>query len=63
MSDRADTRITTTLPPSRRARDLIRWVCTSNPFHVLSAGLFLLGLWISFGAQTRDDEAFLRAMA
>ncbi len=27
----------------------IRWVCTKNPFYVLSAGLFLLGLRVSFG--------------
>jgi hypothetical protein len=32
---------------------LLRFVCTSNPFYVLSAGLFLAGLWISFGTQ--DD--------
>jgi hypothetical protein len=39
---------------ARRTGGLIRWVCTSNPFYVLSAGLFLGGLWISFGNQ---DEA------
>jgi len=32
-----------------RARGMIRWVCTKNPFYVVSAGLFLLGLKISFG--------------
>src|SRR5437762_2395562 len=26
-----------------------RWVCTANPFYVVSAGLFLAGLWLSFG--------------
>jgi hypothetical protein len=33
------------------SRGLIRWVCTSNPFYVLSALLVCLGLWVSFGAQ------------
>jgi hypothetical protein len=30
---------------------MIRWVCTSNPFYVISAALFLAGLWVSFGDQ------------
>src|SRR6202022_1302471 len=34
----------------------IRWICTTNPFYVLSAGLFLAGLWISFGGQGQDDN-------
>lgn len=33
------------------------WICTSNPFYVLSAGLFLFGLRMSFGPQVRDLEA------
>jgi hypothetical protein len=33
------------------SRRLIRWVCTSNPFYVLSALLVCLGLWVSFGSQ------------
>ena len=33
------------------SRGLVRWVCTSNPFYVLSALLVCLGLWVSFGAQ------------
>ncbi len=37
-------------------RGLIRFVCTSNPFYVLSAGLFLAGLWISFGTQVDIAE-------
>src|SRR4051812_12253754 len=37
---------------------LLRWLCTSNPFYVVSAGLFLVGLWISFGAQTRDVDTY-----
>ena len=51
-----------TLPISARApptapslaastRGLVGWVCTSNPFYVLSALLVWLGLWVSFGAQ------------
>jgi hypothetical protein len=43
---------------------LIRWVCTSNPFYVLSAGLFLAGLWISFGdpAQAEDTWAMMSGL-
>jgi hypothetical protein len=37
---------------------LVRWVCTSNPFYVLSAGLFLVGLWVSFGAQVREMDTW-----
>lgn len=35
--------------PRGIARGLVHWVCTSNPFDVISAGLFLAGWWISFG--------------
>jgi hypothetical protein len=45
-------------PRGGGARGLIRWVCTSNPFYVLSAGLFLFGLWISFGAQEQAEETW-----
>lgn len=37
-------------------RRLIRRVCTSNPFYVLSAGLFLVGLRLSFGDQASDVD-------
>jgi hypothetical protein len=37
---------------------VLRWVCTSNPFYVISAGLFLAGLWVSFGSQERDEDAW-----
>jgi hypothetical protein len=37
---------------------LLRWVSTSNPFYVLSAGLFLVGLWISFGAQSEEVQTW-----
>jgi hypothetical protein len=42
----------------RSTRGLIRWVCTKNPFYVLSALVFLVGLWISFGAQDRDEQTW-----
>lgn len=41
-----------------KERTLIRWICTSNPFYVLSAVLFLAGLRISFGAQARDIDTW-----
>jgi hypothetical protein len=37
---------------------LLRWICTSNPFYVLSAGLFLVGLYISFGAQAEAVQTW-----
>src|SRR6516164_10250340 len=42
----------------RAGRGLLRRVCTKNPFYVLSAGLFLVGLYLSFGAQTGDVDAW-----
>src|SRR5258707_359089 len=43
----------------------VRWVCTQNPFYVLSAGLFLAGLRISFGdpGQTEDAWALMSGLA
>jgi hypothetical protein len=38
------------------ARGAFRWVCTKNPFYVISAGLFLLGLWFSYGEPARPGE-------
>jgi hypothetical protein len=43
-------------PPLAGTRGAIRWICTNNPFYVLSAGLFLAGLWISFGSQGPNEE-------
>jgi hypothetical protein len=40
---------------------LLRWICTRNPFYVLSAGLFLMGLSISFGAA--DTWALMSGLA
>src|SRR5919198_5044870 len=45
-------------PPARTTHPLVRWVATSNPFYVISAGLFLVGLRVSFGAQARDIDAW-----
>jgi hypothetical protein len=39
-------------------RTLLHWICTSNPFYVLSAGLFLMGLRISFGAPTEATQTW-----
>ncbi len=38
------------------ARQLLRWICTANPFYVISAGLFLVGLWISWGGRGGDVD-------
>jgi len=43
-------------PPLAGAPGAIRWVCTNNPFYVLSAGLFLAGLWVSFGKRFPAEE-------
>jgi hypothetical protein len=45
-------------PPPAAAPPLIRWISTSNPFYVISAGLFLVGLRLSFGTQTRDIDTW-----
>jgi hypothetical protein len=45
------TNVLTASAPPAPARWLLRRVCTNNPFYVLSAGLFLAGLWASFEAQ------------
>jgi hypothetical protein len=53
------------LPGVGCSRGLIRWVCTSNPFYVLSALVFCLGLWVSFGSQAEAAQtwALLLGMA
>jgi hypothetical protein len=58
MSQFPDDRITSAPPPNGAARGLVRLVCTSNPFYVLSAGLFLVGLWVSFGAQASEVDTW-----
>jgi hypothetical protein len=63
MTPLDDVRAASSLFQSRRG--VIRWICTSNPFYVLSASLFLGGLWISFGGQTQaaDTWALLGGLA
>jgi hypothetical protein len=51
------------LPPLWGTHGAIRWLCTNNPFYVISAGLFLAGLWLSFGsigatATIQDEETW-----
>ncbi len=58
MTPHIDVRVTSAPPSVRGGRGLLRWVCTSNPFYVLSAGLFLIGLWMSFGAQSREVDTW-----
>src|SRR6476659_1516309 len=40
------------------SRGLVGWVCTSNPFYVLSALLVCLGLWVSFGSQAFASQTW-----
>jgi hypothetical protein len=40
------------------ARALLHWVSCSNPFYVISAGLFLVGLRLSFPAQASEVETW-----
>ena len=42
------------------ARWAIRWVSTNNPFYVISAGLFLAGLWLSFGDPDKAEDTWAR---
>jgi hypothetical protein len=58
MTSLPDSRFTSAPPPAPRRRGLLRRVSTNNPFYVLSAGLFLVGLWISFGAQSREVDTW-----
>jgi hypothetical protein len=37
----------------------LRWVGTSNPFYVISAGLFLVGLWLSFGDPQQAEDTWV----
>src|ERR1700728_471324 len=66
MSLVADVRSDSAPPPAPGGtRGLVRWVCTSNPFYVLSALLVCLGLWVSFGGQVVAAQtwALLSGMA
>ena len=43
---------------SELARWAIRWICTNNPFYAISAGLFLVGLWISFPDPNQAEDTW-----
>jgi hypothetical protein len=43
---------------SLATRPLVRWLWTSNPLYVLSAGMFLFGLRVSFGAQNGEVDTW-----
>jgi len=45
-------------PSASATPPLLRWICTSNPFYVISAALFLFGLRVSFGAQASEIDAW-----
>jgi hypothetical protein len=40
------------------ARSLLQWLSCNNPFYVLSAAMFLIGLWASFQAQSGEIETW-----
>jgi hypothetical protein len=42
-------------------RTLLQWITTSNPLYVLSAGLFLVGLRVSFGDPEQEVNNFALA--
>lgn len=59
MTQINDVRATSTSPNlAEGARGLVRWVCTSNPFYVISALLVIVGLWTSFGAQAHAGQTW-----
>ncbi len=58
MASFNDVPIVSAPSPDGGARRVVRWLCTSNPFYVLSAGLFLAGLRISFSPATKEVETW-----
>jgi hypothetical protein len=58
MTPLADVRLPHAPAPAHRRRGLLPWVCTNNPFYVLSAGLFLAGLWLSFGSHVDETDTW-----
>jgi hypothetical protein len=40
----------------KAAHRILKFICTSNPFYVVSAALFLFGLRISFAAQSNEID-------
>jgi len=63
MSETVDVRVAPAPPLSGNTGGLIRWICTNNPFYVLSAGLFLFGLRVSFGTQAEETWAMMSGLA
>lgn len=57
MTQQGDVRSSAPALPGA-ARGFIRWICTNNPFYVLSAGLFLAGLKLSFGDPTLAEDTW-----
>jgi hypothetical protein len=58
MAQSAEIREPSAPPLAVASRGILRWVTCNNPFYVLSAGLYLVGLWLSFKAQTSDVETW-----
>ena len=58
MTPLDDLRVVLSPLPDAGRRQLLRWLCPSNPFYVLSAVLFLAGLWASFGAQAEAAQTW-----
>jgi hypothetical protein len=58
MPQAADLREPFTPPLGPGSRALLRWVTCNNPFYVISAGFYLIGIWISFKARTGEIETW-----
>jgi hypothetical protein len=58
MTPFAEVRAVSAPPLAQSTRGFVRLLCTSNPFYVLSAALFLIGLRISFGEQAREIDTW-----
>jgi hypothetical protein len=58
MSRIVDTRVTSAPPASVIPSGLILRVCTNNPFYVISAGLFLVGLRVSRVDIPQDQQSW-----
>jgi hypothetical protein len=58
MSPSSEGRSAHALTMPVEAQWAVRWISTNNPFYVLSAGLFLVGLWLSFGDPQKADDTY-----
>jgi hypothetical protein len=60
-------RATAARAPAPRSATLraLWWISTKNPFYVISAGFFLVGLWLSFGnpEKVEDTLALMTGLA